>query len=232
MPPRLPPGKREVLKTKAFAMSVEDNLSNRAIARELSIDPRTVGNLLREATAEAREDRSLIYQKTLKGRTKLLENLSKTLEKEGVSPHARAQLAHAANSTLDSIDLLAGTRSPAASRVTVSGRIGGNGLPSEDERLLSEALERMSPAELWAWDRFFAKLYAREGDPDRDADVIKEIIESWREGILPREAKPFADLSDEEHDRFMAGETIYVDDDPYPYGRPLRAVEPADVVED
>jgi hypothetical protein len=72
-------------------MSVEDNLSNSAIARELCIGPRTVANLLREATEEARQDTNLIFQKTLKARTNLLENLGKTLEKEGVSPHARAR---------------------------------------------------------------------------------------------------------------------------------------------
>jgi ABC-type methionine transport system ATPase subunit len=104
-------------------MSVEDNLSNSAIARELCIDPRTVANLLREATEEARQDTNLIFQKTLKARTNLLENLGKTLEKEGVSPHARAQLAHAVNSTLDLIDLLTGTRAPTNSRVAVSGHV-------------------------------------------------------------------------------------------------------------
>src|SRR5919199_5556758 len=141
MPPRLPPGKREVLKSKAFAMSVENNMSNRAIARELSIDPRTVGNLLREATEEARQDTSLIFQKTLKARTRLLENLSQTLEKEGVSPHARAQLAHAVNSTLDSIDVLCGTRAPTNSRMTVSGRISYNGLSPETTRQVREGIE-------------------------------------------------------------------------------------------
>ena len=226
MPPRLPPGKREVLKSKAFAMSVENNMSNRAIARELSIDPRTVGNLLREATEEARQDTSLIFQKTLKARTNLLENLGKTLEKEGVSPHARAQLAHAVNSTLDSIDVLCGTRAPTNSRMTVSGRI-TNGVSSEADRRFREGLERMSEAELWAFERFYAKAFAEDGDPDQDADIIQEILDAWREGTLPRERKNFYDLTPEENARLQAGEIIYVDEDPYPHGRPIRVIEDA-----
>jgi hypothetical protein len=210
---------------------VEEGLSNRAIARELSIDPRTVSSLLKEATEEARQDTSLIFQKTLKARTRLLENLSQTLEKEGVSPHARAQLAHAVNSTLDSIDVLCGTRAPTNSRVAVSGRV-THGVSSEADRQFREGLGRMPEAELWVFDLLLKKAFAGDDDPDRDINVIKEIIEAWQQGTLPRERKNFYDLTPEENARLQAGEIIYVDEDPYPYGRPVVSIEEADVIED
>jgi hypothetical protein len=110
--------------------------------------------------------------------------------------------------------------------VAVSGRI-TNGVSSEVDRRFREGLERMSEAELWAFERFYAKAFAEDGDPDQDADIIQEILDAWREGTLPRERKNFYDLTPEENARLQAGEIIYVDDDPYPHGRPIRVIEDA-----
>jgi hypothetical protein len=91
-------------------------------------------------------------------------------------------------------------------------------------------------AELWAWERLCTKALAEDGDPNADVDVIKEIIETYQEGNLPREGKNFYDLTDEENARLQTGEKTYVEDDPFPYGRPsirlIKDAEDAEIIGD
>jgi hypothetical protein len=134
-------------------------------------------------------------------------------------------------STLDSIDMLCGTRAPTNSRFAVSGRV-THGVSSEADRQFREGLERMPEAELWVFDLLLEKAFAGEDDPDRDINVIGEIIEAWQQSTLPRERKNFYDLTPEEAARLQAGETIYVDEDPYPYGRSVAPIKEAHIVDD
>ena len=96
-------------------------------------------------------------------------------------------------------------------------------------------MERLSEAELWCFEMLVRKASVPLEDstnPDADLDVLKVIIVAYQEGNLPREGKPFYDLTPEENARLQNGEKIYADDNPYPYGRPLHLVEDADIVED
>ena len=183
MPPRLPPGRRAELKAEAYKLSVEDNLSNRSIASALGIDPKTVAALLREAAEEVRQDSAIIYQRTLHARLKVLKDLDKTLESENVSPHARSQLAHAVNSTLDSIDLLAGTRQP--SKVAVAARVSGTaGGYGGMEATIRDRVSRLSDNELSFFRMVLDKLDCPEAELAGYPDVVEEIIRWDKEGRL------------------------------------------------
>src|SRR5919199_2935706 len=156
-PARLPAARGEELKAQAYKMSLEDGMSMRAIARQLGIDSHTVSALIREAAAQARESIDLTYARTFRARTRLLEDLEKQLTKEGVSAHAKAQIAHAINSTLDSLDLLAGTRAP--TKTAIAARL--------TSRTSSSAgasdgwyLDRLSQSELWVFELLVRKASA------------------------------------------------------------------------
>ena len=93
----------------------------------------------------------------------------------------------------------------------------------------------MSASELWAFELLIRKApvpLEDSSNPDADLDVIRELTVAYQGGNLPREGKPFYDLTPEENARLQNGEKIYADDNPYPYGRPLHLVKDADVIED
>ena len=185
MPPRLPPGRRAKLKADCYRLSVEDSLSNRAIAGMLGIDHKTVGTLLGEAAKEVRQDTSVLYQRTLHARMRLLEDLDKALQGENVSPHARSQLAHAINSTLDSIDLLAGTRAPTKSMIAAKVKDASGGM----EVTIRQRLGRLSDNELHFYQMLVDKLDAPEAELAGYPDVVEEIIRWDCEG-RPHELGP------------------------------------------
>lgn len=189
-PARLPAARREELKAQAYKMSLEDGMSMRAIARQLGIDPHTVSALIREAAAQARESIDLTYARTFRARTRLLEDLEKQLTKEGVSAHAKAQIAHAINSTLDSLDLLAGTRAP--SKSAVSARVSSSssrGATADDYHM-----DRLSVEELWVFEKLVEKVTASEDGPELyHEDVVEVILEAAREGQLPTDVSDIFD---------------------------------------
>ena len=191
-PARLPMARREKLKSEAFRLSLEEGMSYRAIAKRLGIDPHTSSRLIKEAASEARQDIDLVYAKTLRARTKLLESLEEQLTREGVSAHGKAQIGHAINSTLDSIDLLVGTRAPTksavAARVTSSSSSGKTAANALD-------LSSLTPAELWLYDLLFKKISVSDPGYElyKDLDVIGEVVAAHRAGTLPTDVSDFFD---------------------------------------
>ena len=185
-PARLPAARREELKAEAYRLSLEDGLSYRQIAARLGIDPKTVSSLIREVASQARESIDLTYQRTYRARTRLLADLEEQLKAEGVSPHARAQLAHAFNATLDSLDLLAGTRAPTKSQSTVRGRVDVRHEYSAVEAML----ENLSYEEAWVLKRLMEKASA-EPEEAQEMDVLSEIAEELRNGTLSATASPY-----------------------------------------
>src|SRR5919199_1799478 len=158
-PARLPAARREELKAQAYKLSLEEGLSYRQIAGRLGIDPKTVSTMIKEAASQARESIDLTYQRTYRARTRLLADLEEQLKAEGVSPHARAQLAHAFNSTLDSLDLLAGTRAPTKSQQTIRGQVDVR----HQHAAVEAAIENLTYGETWAMQKLMEKASA---DPE------------------------------------------------------------------
>ena len=185
-PARLPAARREELKAEAYRLSLEDGLSYRQIAARLGIDPKTVSSLIREAASQARESIDLTYQRTYRARTRLLADLEEQLKAKGVSPHARAQLAHAFNATLDSLDLLAGTRAPSKSSMAVRGRVDVR----HEYAALEAAIENLTYGETWAMKRLMDKACA-EPEEAQEMDVLSEIVEEYQRGTLSEAANPY-----------------------------------------
>jgi coproporphyrinogen III oxidase-like Fe-S oxidoreductase len=120
--------------------------------------------------------------------TKLAKQPPKKLHKDAADPaaSARAQLAHAFNATLDSLDLLAGTRAPTKSQSTVRGRVDIR----HEVAAVDAMLENLTYEEAWVMKRLMEKASA-EPEEAQEIDVIAEVVEELRHGTLSATASPY-----------------------------------------
>jgi hypothetical protein len=132
----LTPALREECSQQAYELSLR-GLSARAIGRELGISHKTALSYVRSEAERRHAERPDFTQYALDAHRLTISRCWEELDK-APSPHATAQLLHALNAALNSIELIAGVRAPTRSKAEVT-----NGL-----RSLERGLALLSDSEL------------------------------------------------------------------------------------
>jgi predicted transcriptional regulator len=165
----LTPARREEISAEAYQLSLRGH-STRAIAKELGVSPRTISSYLKKEAARRRTERPDHVQHAVDSYRQAVRRCWEELEKDP-SPHAVAQLIHALNTSLSSIDLINGVRAPSKS-ITY------------DAANPYDGLERLSDAELGA---FRLLVWKMSGQISGDADVLALITKRYAAGTLVAE---------------------------------------------
>ena len=165
----LTPAQRQELSVEAYELSLR-GLSAREIARRFNVSHKTISSYLRAEAARRREERPDYQQYLLDGHRKVVKRCWDELERDP-SPHATAQLLHALNAALNSLELLAGVRPPTRSKTEIT----------HDTRSWERGLERLSEPELLALEMLHKKVH---GQIDKDTDVLEQIIRKYQAGEL------------------------------------------------
>ena len=171
----LTPAQRQELSVEAYELSLR-GLSAREIARRFNVSHKTISSYLRAEAARRREERPDYQQYLLDGHRKVVKRCWDELERDP-SPHATAQLLHALNAALNSLELLAGVRPPTRSKTEIT----------HDTRSWERGLERLSEPELLALEMLHKKVH---GQIDKDTDVLGLIIRKHQAGELVIRADP------------------------------------------
>jgi predicted transcriptional regulator len=161
---------REEISAQAYQLSLAGR-STRAIAKELGVTRDTVSRCLKKEAARRRAERPDHAQHAVDSYRQAVRRCWEELEKDP-SPHAVAQLIHALNTSLSSIDLINGVRAPSKS-ITY------------DANNPYDGLERLSNAELGAFKLLIWKM---SGQISEDVDVLALITKRYAAGTLAAEA--------------------------------------------
>jgi IS30 family transposase len=172
----LTPAQREEISAQAYQLSLAGR-STRAIAKELGVTRDTITRYLKKEAARRRAERPDHAQHAVDSYRQAVRRCWEELEKDP-SPHAVAQLIHALNTSLSSIDLINGVRAPSKS-ITY------------DANNPYDGLERLSNAELGAFKLLIWKM---SGQISEDVDVLALITKRYAAGTLAAEA--FGDEDD------------------------------------
>jgi hypothetical protein len=160
--------------------------SSREVGRRLNISHKTASLYIKAETERRRAERPDPYQQSIDGHREALSRAWEELDKSP-SPHAAAQLLHAVNAALNSIDLLNGTRAPTRSKREINIDVS-----------LDQGFERLSGAELGALELLAAKMAGRI---DENTDVLREILQRHETGTLTEvEHYPVLELEPTEED--------------------------------
>jgi len=148
-------------------------VSARDIGREFGISHKTVLSYLQKEAQRRRAEHPDYRQYALDSHREAVRRTWDELDKDP-SPHAAAQLIHALNSSLNSIELITGVRAPTRSQAEVLHRDALDGVE----------LHRLSWEELQAFEMLFKKTI---GETDEDTDVLAEIVRLYEAGELRKD---------------------------------------------
>jgi hypothetical protein len=165
----LTPAQREELSVEAYELSLRGH-SARELARRFGVSHKTISSYLRAEAARRRDERPDYQQYALDNHRKAVQRCWEELDKNPTA-HAVAQLLHALNAALGSIELIAGVRAPTRSKTELS----------LDVQLLDQGLPLLSDAELTALMMLFKKM---SNEIDEDTDVLAEIVRKYEAGKL------------------------------------------------
>ncbi len=161
----LTPAQREEASAQAYSLSLR-GCSSREIGRQLGVSHKTAGRLVRAESERRAAERPDYRQFALDSHKRAIARCWDELDKNP-SPHACAQLLHALNAGLSSIELIAGVRAPTRSRTEVRHELGGIDLG------------RLSEAEMVALQMLLEK-----AEGNIDADVVAAIATRYEAGAL------------------------------------------------
>ena len=190
----LTPAQREELSVEAYELSLRGN-SAREIGRRLGVSHKTISSYLRAEAARRRDERPDYHQYALDSHRKAVRRCWEELDKNPTA-HATAQLLHALNAALGSIELIAGVRAPTRSKTEVS----------LDVQLFDQGLPLLSDAELEALTLFIKKM---EGSIDKDTDVLAEIVRKYEAGEFRGDPDDLLELEPLEEEEFDQGDPGY-----------------------
>jgi IS30 family transposase len=168
----LTPARREELLPKVYERSLR-GVSAREIGREFGISHKTVISYLQKEAQRRRAEHPDYRQYALDSHREAVRRTWDELDKNP-SPHAAAQLIHALNTSLNSIELITGVRAPTKSQAEV---------------LHKDALDAFEPHRL-SWEELTAfemLLKKSMGETDEDTDVLAEIIRQYETGELQKD---------------------------------------------
>ena len=177
----LTPAQREELSAEAYSLSLR-GFSAREIGRQLDVSHKTVSSYVKAESERRAAERPDYRQFALDSHRQAIRRCWDELDKNP-SPHATAQLLHALNAGLSSIELIAGVRAPTKHKTETR------------HELQDFDPDRLSEAEAVALGMLLSKMEGKT-----EADVVAVIAQRHEAGDLVFGSEDLIELEPVEED--------------------------------